>query len=99
VFGQGETNSQIRFSAAGFPAIEQLVRFANESLSLRSRIRNPSRGRGAFEGEVNGLCSTFLWELTARFQISVLRPTAVNLPEPAMSLNLERFLSRPVLCD
>jgi len=76
VFGQGETNSQIRFSTAGFPAIEQLVRFANESLSLRSRIRNPSRGRGAFEGEVNGLCSTFLWELTARFQISVLRPTS-----------------------
>jgi hypothetical protein len=99
VFAQGETNSQIRFSAAGFPAIEQLVRFAKESLSLRSRIRNPSRGRGAFEGEVNGLCSTFLWELTALFKLVCSGQQAVNLPEPAMSLNLERFLSRPVLCD
>ena len=53
-----------RFSAPGFPAVEQLIRFANESFCLRPGIWNPSHGRGAFDGEIDGLCSTFLWKLS-----------------------------------
>jgi hypothetical protein len=61
---QGETNSQIRFSATGFAAVEQLIGFAEEGLCLRPGIWNPSHGRGALDGKVDCFSPVFLWELS-----------------------------------